>query len=505
MSSNNHFDAPLVMIHGLFGWGSKRPFFGLVPSYFPLDELQEAWHGGPVIAIDVGVGSSDHDRACEAFAQLFGTETDYGADHSSKCGHTRFGPDYTGKPLLARWGPAHPVHLIGHSFGGNTALMLLKLLQEDFWCLGTNSDWVASITTICSPMHGASLPFAMGLMEQPCTSSGSPIRPWSFVYLVNFSCALVFYLQLWCPLLDKIYGFRMRQWRTQTSIPDWLFGRNAYWISGDNMLSEATPKRCRERLCTGLEHLAKVHLIAVVGDAIEPLEPRAAAGILARRAGFFAVLGAVLMFVIRRARRKLRLMSTITHQRLMLKASCLGVLCTLASTVVARVMKPQIAFAPRHLVVRCIHSTCVRPVMRLTSYFVAQAAASLPRGSGLLVGGGDVLGNDGLIDISSQTGLDIPLVQSPHRRMGGCTPKSIMSSNSVASMAMSAARPLAMSRTYSEVVIGDATRPRPVCVEKGKWLMLRVPHADHSLGTAYSVHSSAMYNNLLSLLAQIKQ
>jgi len=216
------------------------------------------------------------------------------------------------------------------------------------------------------------------------------------------------------------------------------------------------------------------------------------------------VLGAILIMVIRRASRKLSLISTVAHRRLMLKASCLGILCTLASTVVALVMKPQIAFAIRHLVVRCIHSACVRPVMRLTSYYVAQAAASLPSGSGLLVGGGDVLGNDGLIDVSSQTGLNIPLVQSPHRRAGRATPKSIMSSSSVASMAMKAVRPLAMSRTYSEVVIGDAARPRPARLEKGKWLMLRVPQADHSLGTALSGHSSAMYDNLLSLLAMIK-
>merc|ERR1711953_1472001 len=121
--------------------------------------------------------------------------------------------------------------------------------------------------------------------------------------------------------------------------------------------------------------------------------------------------------------------------------------------------------------------------MRLTSYYVAQAAASLSGGNG---------GNGGLIDISSQTGLNTPLVQSPQRRTGGAAPKSIMSSNSVANMAMKAARPLAMSRTYSEVVIGDAKRPRPACLETGKWLMLRVPHADHSLGTTFSVHSSAM-------------
>lgn len=181
-------------MHGLFGWGEKRPLFGIFPSYFPLERLRKTWQGGPVIAVDVGVGSSDHDRACEAFAQLFGVRTDYGEAHAFRCHHLRFGPDYSGKGLLARWGPAHPVHLIGHSFGGNTALTLFRLLAEDYWGIGTSNEWAASITTICSPMHGASLPFAMGLVE-PCPPGGSPIRPWSFIYFIisrvhsSFTCS----------------------------------------------------------------------------------------------------------------------------------------------------------------------------------------------------------------------------------------------------------------------------------------------------------------------------
>ena len=35
------------------------------------------------------------DRACELYAQLNGLVTDYGAGHFARCGHLRYGRDYT--------------------------------------------------------------------------------------------------------------------------------------------------------------------------------------------------------------------------------------------------------------------------------------------------------------------------------------------------------------------------------------------------------------------------
>jgi triacylglycerol lipase len=45
----------------------------------------------------VGPVSSNHDRACELYAQIKGTVVDYGQAHSSQFGHARYGRNYTGK------------------------------------------------------------------------------------------------------------------------------------------------------------------------------------------------------------------------------------------------------------------------------------------------------------------------------------------------------------------------------------------------------------------------
>ena len=161
---------PIVLIHGLFGWGEERPMYGLCPGYFPLEALRKL-RGGPVVAVDVGTTSSSHDRACEAFAQLTGARTDYGAAHAARCGHERFGPDFQGVARLGGgggggggWdGARRPIHVVGHSFGGNAAIVLATLIAEDFWGVGSDASWLASVTTICSPVRGATLPVALGL------------------------------------------------------------------------------------------------------------------------------------------------------------------------------------------------------------------------------------------------------------------------------------------------------------------------------------------------------
>ena len=115
---------PVVLVHGLFGWGEQRPLFGYGPDYFPLATLEQQ---RKVIAVDVGANSSSHDRACEAFAQLTGGRTDYGEAHACECCHARFGRSY--ERALEHWDATHPIHLVGHSIGGVTAVSRMMLLE----------------------------------------------------------------------------------------------------------------------------------------------------------------------------------------------------------------------------------------------------------------------------------------------------------------------------------------------------------------------------------------
>ena len=104
------------------------------------------------VCSSAGPVSSLHDRACELFAYIKGGRVDYGAEHSHAFGHERYGREEAG--VYPQWSAAHPVHLIGHSMGGNTILFLQAMLTHHL--LGqhrdTSADWVRSVTTLSSPL-----------------------------------------------------------------------------------------------------------------------------------------------------------------------------------------------------------------------------------------------------------------------------------------------------------------------------------------------------------------
>ncbi|KAJ3226385.1 hypothetical protein HDU81_007340 [Chytriomyces hyalinus] len=151
---------PTVFIHGLLGWGESRKLLGII-NYWGgatqnlLDTLRGQGH--VVFAPNVGALSSCWERACETFAQLTGTTTDYGVDRSTKFSHERFGKDHTGKALVpgfaANFGSANAsvvkVNLVGHSMGGPTARMLAHLLA-----FGSQAeiDACAKAGVVCSPL-----------------------------------------------------------------------------------------------------------------------------------------------------------------------------------------------------------------------------------------------------------------------------------------------------------------------------------------------------------------
>ena len=170
---------PVVFVHGLLGWGQYDdlnafiPYWGMTATRI-IDYLRS--QGVDAYAASVGPCSSAWDRACELYAQLTGTVTDYGAAHSAAHGHDRFGRDYSGgkysKLIPGVWNAKHPVNLVGHSFGGATSRLLLDLLsdgnaeEQAYMKLhpecgkisplftGGKANWVYSLTALAAPSNG---------------------------------------------------------------------------------------------------------------------------------------------------------------------------------------------------------------------------------------------------------------------------------------------------------------------------------------------------------------
>lgn len=174
---NNKY--PFVFVHGLNGWGAGEGINSVIPYWGAtcgdlMDYLGE--NGYDCYSSSVGPISSAWDRACELYAELTGTTVDYGAAHSAKYNHKRFGRTYD-KPLFEGWGKKgtdgaiEKIHLIGHSFGGTTVRMLAYLMT--YGCkeetaaanggkisplfTGGKESWIYSVTTICTPHNSSSI------------------------------------------------------------------------------------------------------------------------------------------------------------------------------------------------------------------------------------------------------------------------------------------------------------------------------------------------------------
>jgi triacylglycerol esterase/lipase EstA (alpha/beta hydrolase family) len=159
----------IVLIHGFLGWGRLEMFEvkywgGIGQDYEEI--LNQA--GYQTVTVAVGPIASNWDRAVEAYYQLKGGCVDYGAAHARRFGHERFGRCYE-KPLLSRWDEKHKINIISHSQGGQTARVLIHLLEygnnEEQAATGRDTAaifrgghlWVRSATTLSTPHNGTTL------------------------------------------------------------------------------------------------------------------------------------------------------------------------------------------------------------------------------------------------------------------------------------------------------------------------------------------------------------
>ena len=192
--------SPIILIHGFLGWGRDE----MAGYYYwggRMDLESELKNAGfEVYTVSVGPISSNWDRAIEAFYQIKGGQVDYGNKKAGEYGFIQKPKNKKYEGLYPKWDKKHPVHIISHSQGGQTAKMLELLLNnlyenEDSHLLSSiHRGWIKSITTISTPHNGSTLvpimldtfPFALNL------------APW-FGSIDN-------------KTIDAFYSFDLEQW-----------------------------------------------------------------------------------------------------------------------------------------------------------------------------------------------------------------------------------------------------------------------------------------------------
>ena len=206
---------PIVLVHGLAGFGEYDDINSVI-SYWGytsgrIDRFIEKY-GNECYEASVGPISSAWDRACELYAQLTGTVTDYGAYHSGIHGHERYGRDYTkngyGRLMKKEWSANNPVNFVAHSFGGVTCRLLMQLMadgnkDEYNYAVKTGTlknlsplfkggkkGWVYSLTTLAAPSNGSTvceaIPDMVGLVGDLMTTGSKALSVTSFKGVYDF-------------------------------------------------------------------------------------------------------------------------------------------------------------------------------------------------------------------------------------------------------------------------------------------------------------------------------
>ena len=249
---NSH---PIVLVHGFLGFARRGPA-GLNYWGGKLDIPAELRvRGFEVYAADVGPVSSSWDRACELFACLRGGRVDYGAAHARACGHDRYGALYPG--LLPDWGENRRVHLVGHSMGGQTARLMVTLLEEGdaaeaaatrpgelspLFAGGHIGEqaWVRSVTTIATPHDGTPAACRFNL------SSPGLRRFAAGLYYRGVACRPRSPARLGLDLRLEAWGLAPGPGECETRSRRRFAEADAWWRSRDTGMWDGSPEGARE-------------------------------------------------------------------------------------------------------------------------------------------------------------------------------------------------------------------------------------------------------------------
>ena len=169
-----------IFVHGLSGWGRYDKTYRFAPYWGTRNgDLMEylGSEGYRCHAASVDPIGSAWDRACELYAQLTGSVVDYGAEHSARCNHARFGTDYSDNPLIPDWNAGGKIVLLGHSFGGATVRLFAEILASGSaaeqaaspndlspFFLGGQGDRLHALVTLAAPTNGTT---AYDLWDDP--------------------------------------------------------------------------------------------------------------------------------------------------------------------------------------------------------------------------------------------------------------------------------------------------------------------------------------------------
>lgn len=192
-TSSKQNDYPLVLVHGLMGWGKGE---ALGYKYWGgLKDIENYLNqnGHKTYVATVGPVSSNWDRAVELYYYIKGGRVDYGAAHAKEHSHSRYGRTFPG--IYSQWDKTNKIHLVGHSMGGQTTRTLVELLEngskEEQMYYKEHRDegisslfegkksWVHSVTSLATPHNGSTfadqeslIPFIKELIIKLASTTG---------------------------------------------------------------------------------------------------------------------------------------------------------------------------------------------------------------------------------------------------------------------------------------------------------------------------------------------